>query len=170
MPEEQKAIQIANDFISNLYPVETLGNPTVTADMSGEENNRTIVIFEEATKETHISDIMYKRVMETDYSLISDNSEINTIKLSANGGSIVVPLTDGKSYASVVDSDISALAYYYKNKLYRVTMDTQEKISSEEIGDVSRTGDTRYSIISENGSLPSLIPINSRSNNSFSSL
>lgn len=119
----------------------------------GEENNRTIVIFEEATKETNISDIMYKRVMETDYSLISDNREINTIKLSANGGSIVVPLTDGKSYASVVDSDISALAYYYKNKLYRVTMDTQGNISSEEIGDVSRTGDTRYSIISENGSL-----------------
>lgn len=118
----------------------------------GEENNRTIVIFEEATKETHISDIMYKRVMETDYSLISDNSEINTIKLSANGGGIVVPLTNGKSYASVVDSDISALDYYYKNKLYRVTMDTQGKISSEEIGDVSRTGDTRYSIISENGS------------------
>ncbi len=118
----------------------------------GEENNRTIVIFEEATKETHISDIMYKRVMETDYSLISDNSEINTIKLSANGGGIVVPLTDGKSYASVVDSDISALDYYYKNKLYRVTMDTQGNISSEEIGDVSRTGDTRYSIISENGS------------------
>lgn len=118
----------------------------------GEENNRTIVIFEEATKETHILDIMYKRVMESDYSLISDNSEINTIKLSANGGGIVVPLTDGKSYASVVDSDISALDYYYKNKLYRVTMDTQGKISSEEIGDVSRTGDTRYSIISENGS------------------
>lgn len=118
----------------------------------GEENNQTVVILEEATKETHISDIMYKRVMETDYSLISDNSEINTIKLSANGGSIVVPLTDGKSYASVVDSDISALDYYYKNKLYRVTMDSQGKISSEEIGDVSRTGDTRYSIISENGS------------------
>lgn len=118
----------------------------------GEENNQTVVILEEATKETHVSDIMYDRVMKTDYSLLHGNSEINTIKLSANGGSIVVPLTDGKSYASVVDSDISALDYYYKNKLYRVTMDTQGKISSEEIGDVSRTGDTRYSIISENGS------------------
>ncbi|MFQ9125729.1 MAG: hypothetical protein ACLR4Z_01535 [Butyricicoccaceae bacterium] len=35
VPEKQKAIQIANDFISNLYPVETLGNPTAIADMSG---------------------------------------------------------------------------------------------------------------------------------------
>ena len=40
VPEEQKAIQIANDFISNLYPVETLGNPTAIADMSGEERNK----------------------------------------------------------------------------------------------------------------------------------
>ncbi len=37
---KQKAIQIANDFISNLYPVETLGNPTAIADMSGEERNK----------------------------------------------------------------------------------------------------------------------------------
>ena len=40
VPEKQKAIQIANDFISNLYPVETLGNPTAIADMSGEERNK----------------------------------------------------------------------------------------------------------------------------------
>ena len=124
----------------------------ISSYVIGEENNQPIVILEEATKETHVSDIMYNRVMKTEYSLLPDNSEINTIKLYANGGSIVVPLTDGKSYASVVDSDISALDYYYKNKLYRVTMDTQGKISSVEIGDVSRTGDTRYSIISENGS------------------
>lgn len=124
----------------------------ISSYVIGEENNQAIVLLEEATKETHVSDIMYNRVVKTEYSLLPDNSEINTIKLYANGGSIVVPLTDGKSYASVVDSDISALDYYYKNKLYRVTMDPQGKISSEEIGDVSRTGDTRYSIISENGS------------------
>ena len=124
----------------------------ISSYVIGEENNQATVILEEATKKTHVSNIMYNRVMKTEYSLLPDNSEINTIKLYANGGSIVVPLTDGKSYASVVDSDISALDYYYKNKLYRVTMDTQGKISSEEIGDVSRTGDTKYSIISENGS------------------
>lgn len=124
----------------------------ISSYVIGEGNSQAIVILEEATKETHVSNIMYNRVMKTEYSLLPDNSEINTIKLYANGGSIVVPLTDGKSYASVVDSDISALDYYYKNKLYRVTMDPQGKISSEEIGDVSRTGDTRYSIISENGS------------------
>ena len=41
VPDEQKAIQIASDFLSSLYPAELLGTPVAVADISAEWEGHT---------------------------------------------------------------------------------------------------------------------------------
>lgn len=73
--------------------------------------------------------------------------------MSVNNGNDVTNLTDGTTHASVVDSDIPGLTYYNKGKIYEVSTNAQNNLIHTEFADVSKTGDTEYSIISKNGVL-----------------
>ncbi len=115
--------------------------------------NETVTIFEEPTEQTHVSDVMYDKVMTQKYSFYPDKYKPGTVKMSVNNGNDVTNLTDGTTHASVVDSDIPGLTYYNKGKIYEVSTNAQNNLIHTEFADVSKTGDTEYSIISKNGVL-----------------
>ena len=71
--------------------------------------------------------------------------------MSIDNGNNVKKLTDGSTYASVIDSDIPGIAYYNNGKIYKISNDEQNGLVNTELADVSKTGDTKYSIVSKDG-------------------
>lgn len=110
-------------------------------------------IFEEAIDKTHISDVMLDKVVTQSYSFYSDKYKNNIIKMATNKGNVVTNLTDGASNASIIDSDISGLFYYNKNNIYVVNNSAKDSLTPVQVADVSKTGDTKYSFVSENGDI-----------------
>lgn len=110
-------------------------------------------IFEEAIDKTHISDVMLDKVVTQSYSFYSDKYKDNIIKMATNKGNVVTNLTDGASNASIVDSDVSGLFYYNKNKIYVVNNSAKDGLTPVQVADVSKTGDTKYSFVSKNGDI-----------------
>lgn len=75
----------------------------------------------------------------------------STLKMAIDNGNDVKKLTDGSTYASVIDSDIPGIAYYNNGKIYKISNDEQNGLVNTELADVSKTGDTKYSIVSKDG-------------------
>ncbi|SHI07851.1 hypothetical protein SAMN02745196_02690, partial [Clostridium collagenovorans DSM 3089] len=107
-----------------------------------------VTMFEESVDQTtHISDVMFDKVIKKIYPFFSEKYKDSIIKISTNKGNTVTDLTDGDSYSSIIESDNSMLLYYNKNKIYSIN----NVLSSVESGGVSETGDARYTIVSQNG-------------------
>ena len=51
--------------------------------------NKTVTIFEEPTEQTHVSDVMYDKVMTQKYSFYPDKYKPGTVKMSVNNGNDV---------------------------------------------------------------------------------
>lgn len=111
-----------------------------------DRNNSAAAIFQEPTAETHISDIMFSKVIAQNRFFSSDKHEKSTLKLATDNGGNVTELTDGNSYASVVESKFPELLYYNNGKIYMAAPVGQTELTTE-FGDVSKTGDTNYSTV-----------------------
>lgn len=123
------------NYISS-YAIAKVGNDIVT-------------VWDEPTEQINISDVMNEKVVKKDYYFGKYKS--STLKMSIDNGNNVKKLTDGSTYASVIDSDIPGIAYYNKGKIYKISNDEQNGLISTELADVSKTGDTKYSIVSKDG-------------------
>ncbi len=123
------------NYISS-YAIAKVGNDIVT-------------VWDEPTEQINISDVMNEKVVKKDYYFGKYKS--STLKMSIDNGNNVKKLTDGSTYASVIDSDIPGIAYYNKGKIYKISNDEQNGLISTELANVSKTGDTKYSIVSKDG-------------------
>ncbi|WP_288683238.1 hypothetical protein [uncultured Eubacterium sp.] len=123
------------NYISS-YAIAKVGNDIVT-------------VWDEPTEQINISDVMNEKVVKKDYYFGKYKS--STLKMSIGNGNNVKKLTDGSTYASVIDSDIPGIAYYNKGKIYKISNDEPNGLISTELANVSKTGDTKYSIVSKDG-------------------
>lgn len=123
------------NYISS-YAIAKVGNDVVT-------------VWDEPTEQINISDVMNEKVVKKDYYFGKYKS--STLKMSIDNGNNVKKLTDGSTYASVIDSDIPGIAYYNKGKINKISNDEQNGLISAELANVSKTGDTKYSIVSKDG-------------------
>lgn len=123
------------NYISS-YAIAKVGNDIVT-------------VWDEPTEQINISDVMNEKVVKKDYYFGKYKS--STLKMSIDNGNNVKKLTDGSTYASVIDSDIPGIAYYNNGKIYKISNDEQNGLVNTELADVSKTGDTKYSIVSKDG-------------------
>ncbi len=148
-------------FYSENNEVDASGNPVpmifakncnyISSYAIADEGNQVVTIFEEAIDQTHISDVMFDKVVTQSYNADSGKFKDNVLKMATQNGTNVTTLTDGASYASIVDADISGLYYYNNDKIYALTDPFEDKLTPKAVGDVSKTGDTKYSIVSKNG-------------------
>lgn len=150
-----------NKFYSENNNVDADGNPVpmvfakdcnyILSYAIAEQSSQPVTLFEEADGQTHISDVMSEKAgIERNYTFCSDRYKNSTVKVAIDNGNGVSSITDGASYASVIDSDSSDLIYYNKGMLYRLVYDRGD-LESFEFADVSKTGDTAYRIVSKNG-------------------
>ena len=123
------------NYISS-YAIAKVGNDVVT-------------VWDEPTEQINIYDVMAEKVVKKNYYFGKYKS--STLKMAIDNGNNVKKLTDGSTYASVVDSDIPGIAYYNNGKIYKISNDEQNGLVNTELADVSKTGDTKYSIVSKDG-------------------
>lgn len=114
-----------------------------------EKNGQAVVLLEEAPSEDiHISDVIYQEVTASGvYKFRSERYWNRILKLVTDNGNTVTDLTDGASYASVVEMDGAGLFYYHQNGLYTI----DDSLTAVKVGDVSETGDSEYDIVCQNG-------------------
>ena len=114
-----------------------------------EKNGQAVVLLEEAPSEDiHISDVIYQEVTASGvYKFRSERYWNRILKLVTDNGNTVTDLTDGASYASVVELDGAGLFYYHQNGLYTI----DDSLTAVKVGDVSETGDSEYDIVCQNG-------------------
>ena len=123
------------NYISS-YAIAKVGNDVVT-------------VWDEPTEQINIYDVMAEKVVKKNYYFGKYKS--STLKMAIDNGNDVKKLTDGSTYASVIDSDIPGIAYYNNGKIYKISNDEQNGLVNTELADVSKTGDTKYSIVSKDG-------------------
>lgn len=123
------------NYISS-YAIAKVGNDVVT-------------VWDEPTEQINIYDVMNEKVVKKDYYF--GKYKPSTLKMAIDNGNDVKKLTDGSTYASVIDSDIPGIAYYNNGKIYKISNDEQNGLVNTELADVSKTGDTKYSIVSKDG-------------------
>ena len=115
--------------------------------------DKIIALYDENVDSSiNISDVMYDAVITQKYLTTPRQYNHRRVKLSLNDGENVTTLTDGSSFASIIPSDTKNSYYYNNNKIYTIN----DTCNSVEFADVSKTGDTEYSIISKKG-IPNLI-------------
>ena len=152
-----------NKFSSDDNKTDAKGNliPMVFAESCNyisthtvaELNGSVAVLYEEAVDGTHVSDVMYDQVKQRDkvslYS--SDEFKNNKVKLAVNVDTVNLPDT----YGSIVETDLPKLIYYCNGKIKEIGTDSDSTSGwkIEELADVSKTGDARYSILSKDGSM-----------------
>lgn len=123
------------NYISS-YAIAKVGNDVVT-------------VWDEPTEQINIYDVMAEKVVKKNYYFGKYKS--STLKMAIDNGNNVKKLTDGSTHASVIDSDIPGIAYYNNGKIYKISNDEQNGLVNTELADVSKTGDTKYSIVSKDG-------------------
>lgn len=156
-----------NKFSSDDNKTDAKGNliPMVFAESCNyisthtvaELNGSVAVLYEEAVDGTHVSDVMYDQVKQRDkvslYS--SDEFKNNKVKLAVNNGKNVDTVNLPDTYGSIVETDLPKLVYYCNGKIKEIGTDSDSTSGwkIEELADVSKTGDARYSILSKDGSM-----------------
>ena len=156
-----------NKFSSDDNKTDAKGNliPMVFAESCNyisthtvaELNGSVAVLYEEAVDGTHVSDVMYDQVKQRDkvslYS--SDEFKNNKVKLAVNNGKNVDTVNLPDTYGSIVETDLPKLIYYCNGKIKEIgtSSDSTSGWKIEELADVSKTGDARYSILSKDGSM-----------------
>ena len=123
------------NYISS-YAIAKVGNDVVT-------------VWDEPNEQINIYDVMAEKVVKKNYYF--GKYKPSTLKMAIDNGNNVKKLTDGSTYASVIDSDIPGIAYYNNGKIYKISNDEQNGLVNTELADVSKTGDTKYSIVSKDG-------------------
>lgn len=156
-----------NKFSSDDNKTDAKGNliPMVFAESCNYISNHTVaelngsvaVLYEEAVDGTHVSDVMYDQVKQRDkVSLYSpDEFKNNKVKLAVNNGKNVDTVNLPDTYGSIVETDLPELIYYCNGKIKEIGTDSDSTSGwkIEELADVSKTGDARYSILSKDGSM-----------------
>ena len=156
-----------NKFSSDDNKTDAKGNliPMVFAESCNyisthtvaELNGSVAVLYEEAVDGTHVSDVMYDQVKQRDkVSLYSpDEFKNNKVKLAVNNGKNVDTVNLPDTYGSIVETDLPKLVYYCNGKIKEIGTDSDSTSGwkIEELADVSKTGDARYSILSKDGSM-----------------
>lgn len=156
-----------NKFSSDDNKTDAKGNliPMVFAESCNYISNHTVaelngsvaVLYEEAVDGTHVSDVMYAQVKQRDkVSLYSpDEFKNNKVKLAVNNGKNVDTVNLPDTYGSIVETDLPKLIYYCNGKIKEIGTDSDSTSGwkIEELADVSKTGDARYSILSKDGSM-----------------
>ena len=156
-----------NKFSSDDNKTDAKGNliPMVFAESCNyisthtvaELNGSVAVLYEEAVDGTHVSDVIYDQVKQRDkvslYSL--DEFKNNKVKLAVNNGKNVDTVNLPDTYGSIVETDLPKLIYYCNGKIKEIGTDSDSTSGwkIEELADVSKTGDARYSILSKDGSM-----------------
>lgn len=122
-----------------------------------ELNGSVAVLYEEAVDGTHVSDVIYDQVKQRDkVSLYSpDEFKNNKVKLAVNNGKNVDTVNLPDTYGSIVETDLPKLVYYCNGKIKEIGTgsDSTSGWKIEELADVSKTGNARYSILSKDGSM-----------------
>lgn len=156
-----------NKFSSDDNKTDAKGNliPMVFAESCNyisthtvaELNGSVAVLYEEAVDGTHVSDVIYDQVKQRDkVSLYSpDEFKNNKVKLAVNNGKNVDTVNLPDTYGSIVETDLPKLIYYCNGKIKEIGTgsDSTSGWKIEELADVSKTGDARYSILSKDGSM-----------------
>lgn len=156
-----------NKFSSDDNKTDAKGNliPMVFAESCNyisthtvaELNGSVAVLYEEAVDGTHVSDVIYDQVKQRDkVSLYSpDEFKNNKVKLAVNNGKNVDTVNLPDTYGSIVVTDLPKLIYYCNGKIKEIGTDSDSTSGwkIEELADVSKTGDARYSILSKDGSM-----------------
>ena len=149
-----------NKFSSDDNKTDAKGNliPMVFAESCNYISTHTVaVLYEEAVDGTHVSDVMYDQVKQRDkVSLYSpDEFKNNKVKLAVNNGKNVDTVNLPDTYGSIVETDLPKLIYYCNGKIKEIgtSSDSTSGWKIEELADVSKTGDARYSILSKDGSM-----------------
>ena len=156
-----------NKFSSDDNKTDAKGNliPMVFAESCNYISNHTVaelngsvaVLYEEAVDGTHVSDVIYDQVKQRDkVSLYSpDEFKNNKVKLAVNNGKNVDTVNLPDTYGSIVETDLPKLIYYCNGKIKEIGTDSDSTSGwkIEELADVSKTGDARYSILSKDGSM-----------------
>ena len=156
-----------NKFSSDDNKTDAKGNliPMVFAESCNYISNHTVaelngsvaVLYEEAVDGTHVSDVIYAQVKQRDkVSLYSpDEFKNNKVKLAVNNGKNVDTVNLPDTYGSIVETDLPKLIYYCNGKIKEIGTDSDSTSGwkIEELADVSKTGDARYSILSKDGSM-----------------
>ena len=84
-----------------------------------------------------------------------DEFKNNKVKLAVNNGKNVDTVNLPDTYGSIVETDLPKLVYYCNGKIKEIGTDSDSTSGwkIEELADVSKTGDARYSILSKDGSM-----------------
>lgn len=129
----------------------------ISAHTAAELNGSVAVLYEEAVDGTHVSDVMYDQVKQRDQvSLYSpDEFKNNKVKLATNNGKNVDTVNHTNTYGSLVETDLSKLIFYCGGTIKEISTDSNSTSGwkTKEIADVSKTGDTRYSILSKDDTM-----------------
>ena len=129
----------------------------ISAHTAAELNGSVAVLYEEAVDGTHVSDVMYDQVTQRDQvSLYSpDEFKNNKVKLATNNGKNVDTVNQTNTYGSLVETDLSKLIFYCGGTIKEISTDSNSTSGwkTKEIADVSKTGDTRYSILSKDDTM-----------------
>lgn len=129
----------------------------ISAHTAAELNGSVAVLYEEAVDGTHVSDVMYDQVKQRDLvSLYSpDEFKNNKVKLATNNGKNVDTVNQTNTYGSLVETDLSKLIFYCGGTIKEISTDSNSTSGwkTKEIADVSKTGDTRYSILSKDDTM-----------------
>ena len=129
----------------------------ISAHTAAELNGSVAVLYEEAVDGTHVSDVMYDQVKQRDQvSLYSpDEFKNNKVKLATNNGKNVDTVNQTNTYGSLVETDLSKLVFYCGGTIKEISTDSNSTSGwkTKEIADVSKTGDTRYSILSKDDTM-----------------
>lgn len=129
----------------------------ISAHTAAELNGSVAVLYEEAVDGTHVSDVMYDQAKQRDQvSLYSpDEFKNNKVKLATNNGKNVDTVNQTNTYGSLVETDLSKLIFYCGGTIKEISTDSNSTSGwkTKEIADVSKTGDTRYSILSKDDTM-----------------
>lgn len=129
----------------------------ISAHTAAELNGSVAVLYEEAVDGMHVSDVMYDQVKQRDQvSLYSpDEFKNNKVKLATNNGKNVDTVNQTNTYGSLVETDLSKLIFYCGGTIKEISTDSNSTSGwkTKEIADVSKTGDTRYSILSKDDTM-----------------
>ena len=84
-----------------------------------------------------------------------DEFKNNKVKLATNNGKNVDTVNQTNTYGSLVETDLSKLIFYCGGTIKEISTDSNSTSGwkTKEIADVSKTGDTRYSILSKDDTM-----------------
>ena len=146
----------ATDENGKLLPMVFAENCNyISAYSVAEVDNAITVLFEEATDGTRVSDVLYNIIYKEGYWLDPEPVKTKELNLVTFGRGTVHNIVPADTDSSIVETDLSELDYYHDGNIFRISgsPDSSTGLKTDTIADVSGTGDTRYSVISKQGSI-----------------